>query len=236
MTRITYNTGPTSPGRRRLLAAGLAVAGTLASSAVWCGESRWAREMAAFDAAHARGVEAGATVFTGSSSIAGWDQLAEDFPSRPVLKHGLNGARINDIVDRFDRLAGRFRPSVIVVFAGSNDLVPSRPGKPEDVVEGVRALLGASRSLPTPAPIVWIEITPTPRRAARLADVLEANRRVRQLAAREDDLYIVPAAEQFLNADGNPRQDYFVADGLHLNRRGYQVWRAALDHVFARLD
>lgn len=222
--------------RRTVLAALLTGLGVCALPPAGVATTRWAREMAAIDARFEAGVAPGATAFIGSSSIARWHHLARDFPSHRILRHGLNGARIGDIVSRFERLAGRFEPALLVVFAGSNDLVPGRPGTPSDVADGVKALLRASAALRSMPTLLWIEITPTPRRSAVLTDVLEANRRVNQLAVDHPKLLVVEAARQFLDAAGQPDKRFFVDDGLHLNEAGYQIWQDALTRGLHALE
>ena len=199
------------------------------------GAPRWAREMARFDAEFEAGVEPGSTLFLGSSSIARWPGLAADFPDRHVLQRGLDGARLIDIVSRFDALAGRFRPARLVVFAGSNDLAPGGDTEPWDVLDGVASLLAAGARLPSVPDVVWIEITPTPRRASVLDSVLTANQLVGILATRRSNLHVLEAAEQFLDERGQPDPQWFVADGLHLNARGYALWRSGLRALLARL-
>lgn len=196
---------------------------------------RWAREMAQFEAEFEAGVEPGATLFLGSSSIARWHDLDADFPDLAVLRRGLDGARLGDIVARFDALAGRFRPARLVVFAGSNDLVPGGDTEPWDVLDGVARLLAAAGKLQPAPDVIWIEITPTPRRAAILDAVLTANRLVGVLATRRSNLHVLTAAEQFLDARGQPDPQWFVDDGLHLNARGYALWRTGLKALLSRL-
>ena len=40
--------------------------------------------------------------------------------------------------------------------------------------------------------------------------------------------YFVGIYSPMLNADGTPREEFFIEDGLHLSRKGYKVWSAAL--------
>ena len=34
-----------------------------------------------------------------------------------------------------------------------------------------------------------------------------------------------------LNGDGKPDPGYFIADGLHLNKSGYQLWKTILPNT-----
>ena len=38
----------------------------------------------------------------------------------------------------------------------------------------------------------------------------------------------IDVASPMLNAEGTPREDIFVEDGLHMNAKGYDLWREAV--------
>ncbi|MHC4376676.1 MAG: SGNH/GDSL hydrolase family protein, partial [Planctomycetota bacterium] len=64
-----------------------------------------------------------------------------------------------------------------------------------------------------------------------LADVLEANRLIREMCATDDSLQFVDTAPGFLDSRGQPDPSLFVEDGLHLNPNGYAFWTARLKPV-----
>jgi hypothetical protein len=66
-------------------------------------------------------------LFVGSSSIRLWDGLDTDFAALPVvINRGFGGSRLSDCVHYLDRLVIRYRPRMVLVYAGDNDLAEGR--------------------------------------------------------------------------------------------------------------
>ena len=85
--------------------------------------SDWAKDIDKLTAADATTPPpAGAVVFVGSSSIRFWTTLAEDFPGIPTINRGFGGSELADSVFYADRLVIPYRPRLVVLFAGTNDL------------------------------------------------------------------------------------------------------------------
>src|SRR5437764_4743157 len=64
----------------------------------------------------------GAVVFTGSSSIARWKDLAKDFPNQQVINRGFGGSTLPEVNHFLDRIVTKHRPRVVVLFCGGNDM------------------------------------------------------------------------------------------------------------------
>ncbi|MBA2371412.1 MAG: hypothetical protein H0V71_07165 [Chloroflexi bacterium] len=63
---------------------------------------------------------------------------------------------------------------------------------------------------------------------ALVDQIRAANALVRGYAAADPRLLYVDVFSPMLRPDGGPREDLFVADRLHLNARGYALWRELL--------
>ena len=88
---------------------------------------RWERAIFAFEAADkASPPPQGAVLFIGSSSIRFWKSLAKDFPQYNVINRGFGGSQIADSTYYADRIVIPYRPSVIILHAGSNDLAAGK--------------------------------------------------------------------------------------------------------------
>ena len=99
--------------------------------------------------------------------------------------------------------------------------------------------LPASRSAPavSRSPDAWAEeiarfeaadrLSP-PARWALVDQIRAANALVRGYAAADPRLLYVDVFSPMLRPDGGPREELFVADRLHLNARGYALWRELL--------
>ena len=174
-------------------------------------------------------------VFVGSSSIRLWSTLACDMAPMPVLNCGFGGSRIFDSLYWLDRLVTCREPSVMVVFAGTNDIAGDAPRSGEWVAQRFDELVTRLRALGCDAPLVYVAISPTPSRARHLAIVEDANARIAARCAADPSLHFVDTASGLLDRSGRPDPRWFGADGLHLNADGYARWTAQVRPVVAEL-
>ena len=164
-----------------------------------------------------------AILFTGSSSIRLWTNLTADFPGRVVLNRGFGGSHMSDLVHYFDRVVMPYRPKLIVVYEGDNDL---QDGKTVDAVfADFRTFLRRVHEKLPDTTVALLAIKPSPARRRLLAEQRELNRRLRELAAKEPRLSFIDTATPLLAPDGSMRPELYREDGLHLNADGYAVWR-----------
>lgn len=185
---------------------------------------QWAHDMARFAAIDAASPPpAHPIVFTGSSSIRMWSSLAADFPGQPVLNRGFGGSQIRDAVWYADNVAIRYQPRQVVIYSGDNDIDAGR--SPRQVVADFRAFVARIRRDLPGTPIAWISIKPSLARAAQLDAQREANALVKAAAADMRDVAFVDVFTPMLDADGQPRPELFGDDGLHMNQKGYALWR-----------
>lgn len=163
----------------------------------------------------------GANLFLGSSSIRLWD-LRADFEGFACVQRGFGGSEIADSVRYAPRIALPCKPRTIVFYAGDNDLANGKT--PEQVLDGFRELVElVHRALPDTR-IVFISIKPSVQRWALAESMRRANELVRALAERDLAVEFVDVWPAMLGADGRPRAELFVEDGLHLSRDGYRAW------------
>lgn len=183
----------------------------------------WSADMAAYaaeDAAHPPPRDP--IVFTGSSSIHKWETLAADFPGMPVLNRGFGGSQLRDAVWNADAVALRYRPRLIVLYAGDNDIDAGRT--PQQVLADFRAFVDRIRRDQPSVPIDFIAIKPSPLRAAQMPAQRAANALVKTEAARMPGVQFIDVTTPMLDRDGKPRAELFGDDGLHMNRAGYALW------------
>lgn len=187
-------------------------------------EPVWVNDMARFDAEDAASPPPAAPiVFTGSSSVRMWDSLAQDFPGKPVLNRGFGGSQVRDAVHYAEQVAVRYRPRMILLYSGDNDINAGR--SPQQVLQDFRAFVArVRRDLPR-TPIAYLAIKPSPARIEQLPRQQQANALIRQEAARLRHVVFIDVATPMLGADGQPRPELFGSDRLHMSRAGYELWR-----------
>jgi len=166
---------------------------------------------------------AGEVVFVGSSSIRMWQTLEADFPGLAVVNRGFGGSELSDAVQFADRIVVPHKPRVVVLYAGDNDLEAGKT--PAQVFKDFQSFVELiHRRLPV-ARIVFISIKPSVARVKIMDKARETNRLVRDYTRGNDKLDYVDVFTPMLDASGQPRPELFLEDGLHMNAKGYAIWR-----------
>ncbi len=177
-----------------------------------------------------------AILFMGSSSIVLWKTLATDMSPFPVIQRGFGGSRLSDLVVYADRIVSPHPCQAIVIFV-ANDISGSKLDKtPKDVAFLFRSLLRIIRKSHPDTPVFWIEVTPTSSRWKVWPQIQESTRLIREICDSRKNTYSIKTDFAFLNESGTPRDELFVADKLHLNAKGYEVWNEIIKkELIARL-
>ncbi len=168
----------------------------------------------------------GAVLFVGSSSIRMWETLAADFPTASIIHRGFGGSTMADVVAYADRIVIPYKPRLIVVYAGDNDINDGKT--PEQVLADYRSLVGRVREKLPATRMAFISIKPSLARWKLVEPMRKANALVREYSAGDSLLAYIDVFTPMLGADGTPRKDLFMEDGLHLNAEGYALWKSVV--------
>ena len=199
------------------------------AAAVSANDLRWEKSIDAFaEADRNSALPPGGIVFVGSSSIRLWNGLENDFrgPHPIILNRGFGGARMSDCTRYLERVVIPYKPRLVLVYAGDNDLAEGR--QPRHVldqfvsfVEGIRRILPATR-------IAYISIKPSPAREGLIVKMREANELILKYIRAGNNLDFIDVFTPMLDSEGQPRKELFGTDSLHLNRAGYALWRSII--------
>jgi lysophospholipase L1-like esterase len=192
-------------------------------TATFARQDKWAKEMAAFEEQDKKDPAFGGIVFVGSSSIRLWD-LEKSFPEMPVLNRGFGGSEIPDAVSHADLLVIRHKPRTVIFYAGDNDIANGH--SPQQVFDDYKAFVTKVRAALPETRIAFIGIKPSLQRWALIDKIRAANALVRTFAETDDHLGYIDVDGPMLGWDEKPRKELFVADGLHMTPKGYEVWTA----------
>lgn len=213
-----------------LLAAASLTAGQLPPNTVAQQDSsKWEPEIAAFEASDRTSPPPkNCIVFVGSSSIRLWSSLKQDFPDLPVVNRGFGGSELADSVKLASRIIILYHPRQVVIYAGGNDLAAGKA--PELVYGDFVALVTTIRQALPDARIAFIASAPNPKRWAIVDKVRKFNALAQEYCP-EHKVTFVDVFPLMLGPDGLPKPDIFREDGLHMNAKGYVIWRQALAPV-----
>jgi lysophospholipase L1-like esterase len=204
----------------------LLLVGVLLARPVAAQDTRYDKELSAFDAAdRAAPPPKGQIVLVGSSTIVDWDAVRY-FPDLRIINRGLWGAALADAVRLVDRLVIQYQPRLVVLYAGDNDIDGGRTSEEvtaqfERFVRGVHARLPQTR-------IVFIGIKPTAQRWLTVDRMRATNTMIRAVCGRDDRLAFLDVDGVMLGWDEKPRRELYADDGLHLSAAGYQLWSTLL--------
>jgi lysophospholipase L1-like esterase len=197
--------------------------------------ARFEAQIAAFEAADVLHPPAhGGIVFSGSSTIRLWPRLAEDFPGLPIIQRGFGGATVLDLLHYADRIIVPYRPRLIVLLVGANDLARGRT--PEATLALFRALTDKLRHDLPEVRVCILAINPSLARWRLQPQVERTNHLLADLAAeRPSWMTFVDSASSLREPDGTPRRQLLALDRLHLNPAGYVVLAQAVRPQVERL-
>jgi lysophospholipase L1-like esterase len=171
-------------------------------------------------------------VFYGSSSIRLWDTLAEDFDPR-VLNLGFGGSTLEACDYFFARLVLPVNPRSLLLYAGDNDLGDGR--SVEQVLGQFRSLANKVAASFGGVPFGFVSVKPSPARYPIIDRIRRLNDGVRQEIESRPSGYYVDVFPAMLDQAGKPRAEFFLEDGLHLNRGGYRLWGQLLEPYRRRI-
>lgn len=169
-----------------------------------------------------------AIIFAGSSSIRLWSGIEADMASYKVIQRGYGGAKLSDFAVYADRILSPHQCSAMVLFIG-NDVIGSQKDKtPEEVKRLFLNVLRTFRKDHPSDPVFWIAITPTSSRWNAWPKIIQVNDIIRKTCENHRNTYFIKTDFAFLNENGKPRDELFIADNLHLNTDGYKIWTAII--------
>jgi len=188
---------------------------------------KWEGEISAFDKLNQTEKYADHSIlFTGSSSIRLWSTLKEDMAPYPVIQRGFGGSNSPAVLQYIERIAYPHQLDGVVIFI-ANDITGSPNDlSPTESSENFRKIIKVIREKYKKQPIFIIEITPTGSRWKKWPEIQEDNAKLKAICKQEKKVYFIETAQHFLNEKGEPRNELFRSDLLHLNPEGYKIWSA----------
>jgi lysophospholipase L1-like esterase len=205
------------------LAAWLALRGY--ASAATADPAFFEESIVAFEEAdRAQAPAPGGIVFVGSSSIRFWSSLEADMAPLRVLNRGFGGAQFSHLLHNVHRVVTPYAPRAVVTYAGDNDLAEGTGKNAQRVFGDYQRFVAQVRERLPGARFYFLAIKPSIRRWARWPEMRRANARIEAWSAADPLLSYLDVATPLLGEGGEPRDDVFLADGLHLNAEGYAAW------------
>jgi lysophospholipase L1-like esterase len=165
-------------------------------------------------------------LFTGSSSVRIWTDVKTDFPGIQVVNTGFGGSHMSDLLFYADTLIIRYRPARIFIYEGDNDIASGK--NPDDIIKDAGRLVQLVRQKLPQSILFFIAAKPSPSRW-NLKDVYgDYNRKLMAFSSVHPGVFYIDVWDKMTDSRGKPRGDLFLPDSLHMNRRGYDLWRSII--------
>jgi len=173
----------------------------------------------------------GVIVFTGSSSIRIWDTLADDMKPLDVINRGFGGSRIAEVNHYASRIVLPYRPRAVVLYAGDNDLSAPWFKTPEQGSGDFKQFVEIVHGEVPETWIYFVSIKPSIQRWNNWPKFQKANALIANYIGTQPRVQFIDIGQAMLDAEGKPRADIFLEDGLHMNAQGYAIWTSIIKPV-----
>jgi len=172
------------------------------------------------------------TIFYGSSTMRLWTSLYTDFESLKPVNLGFGGSTLAACVWFFERIMTNYHPKKLVVYAGDNDLGDGR--HPEEVFIFFQQLVVKANKQFGDIPCYFVSLKPSISRWNMVDQFKFTNNLIETEIVKYDaNWHFIDVFKQMIDAQGRPKKEYFVSDGLHLSEKGYQLWKEVLNSYIA---
>ncbi|MCF7807982.1 MAG: hypothetical protein K9M49_09545 [Candidatus Marinimicrobia bacterium] len=176
--------------------------------------------------------EPGVLLFVGSSSIRGWKTLAEDLSDYNVLNRGFGGSHFSDLIYHVESLVFSHEPGAIFVYEGDNDIAWGK--SPERVYQDYLKFVQMVREKWASTPIYFIAVKPSIARISMIDEMAKANALILDHTKSDETLHFVDVFSVMVDESGQPKEEIFGHDGLHMNALGYDLWEAAVKEALRK--
>ncbi|MEO8018917.1 MAG: GDSL-type esterase/lipase family protein [Pseudomonadota bacterium] len=163
----------------------------------------------------------GAILFAGDSQFYRWKTIHEDLAGYTLINRGIDSFQFPDLLHYVDRLVLPYKPRLIVLHVGGNDVHSGRTRA--QLLADFQQFVTVARSRLPGVRIVYSSITPGPGRWDDAPQRVAANRAVQQYVATQPGLDFVDLWSAMLTPEGQPREDLWVEDRVHPNHAGYLI-------------
>lgn len=189
----------------------------------------WEKEIQQLEAKDkAETVPQNAILFIGSSSIRLWKNINTDMQPYPVIQRGYGGSKFSDNVFYIERLVKPHDFKALAMFFANDITGGTNDRTPEELTAIVKENIKKVRAIKPDKPIFIIGITPTNSRWKVWTQAKRANELLNNMSQKMKNVHYIETAAAYLDAEGKPRGELFVADQLHQNQKGYDIWSAII--------
>ena len=174
-----------------------------------------------------------AILFIGSSSFTKWTDVQNYFPGYPIINRGFGGSTLLDQLRYVEDIVFPYNPKQIVIYCGENDLASSDTVTAPMVFDRFKQLFNIIRAK-TKAAVAYISMKPSPSRRHLFSKMREGNTMIKDFLTLENSRgpgasVFIDVHQKMLNKEGQPIPEIFLDDSLHMNAKGYSIWKNEIE-------
>lgn len=176
-----------------------------------------------------------AILFIGSSSFTNWKDVQDYFPGYTIINRGFGGSTLLDQIRYANDIIFPYEPQQIVIYCGENDLASSDTVTAAMVVDRFKQLFKMIKGKKE-VPIAFISLKPSPSRRHLFPKMREANQLISTFlfengapSSTLNKNTFIDVHKKMLNEIGEPFPEIFLDDSLHMNEKGYAIWKNEIE-------
>ena len=174
-----------------------------------------------------------AILFVGSSSFTKWTDVQNYFPGYTIINRGFGGSSLPDLIRYENDVIFKYKPKQIVLYCGENDLAASDTVTAKMVFDRFKKLFTDIRKKFSNIPLVYISIKPSPSRWQLRDKMIAANNKIDSFLVKKKNTVFLDVYHKMLGPNGTPIKEIYVEDNLHMNAKGYSIWKKEIQpHLF----
>lgn len=167
-------------------------------------------------------------LFVGSSSFTKWTDVQDYFPKYKIINRGFGGSTLEDVIRYANDIILPYHAKQVVIYCGENDLASSDTVTAEMVFARFKQLFNIIRKDAPKVAVAFVSLKPSPSRKHLWEKMEVANQLVKSFLATQKRTAFIDVYHKMFNNDGTVMQDIFTEDNLHMNAKGYAIWKKAI--------
>ena len=169
-----------------------------------------------------------AILLIGSSSFTKWTDVQDYFPGYTIINRGFGGSTLLDEIRYVNDIVFPYQPKQIIIYCGENDLASSDTVTAAMVVDRFKQLFQMIRNK-TETPIAYISMKPSPSRRHLFPKMREGNQLIKDFLTTQKNTAFIDVHQKMLDRTGEPIPEIFLDDSLHMNAKGYAIWKKEME-------
>lgn len=169
-----------------------------------------------------------AIVLVGSSSFTKWLDVHSYFPEYKIINRGFGGSTLPDVIRYANDIIIPYHPKQVIIYCGDNDLASSDTITPQIVTNRFKTLFHIIRTNLPKANIAFVSIKPSPSRKQLMPQMKQTNLLIKSFLKKQKNTSFIDVFHPMLLSGEKPKPEIFLEDSLHMNEKGYAIWKKAI--------